>query len=234
MGIKWEKNMELTILIPALNEETTIGECIKKAKQFLESENIQGEILVANNKSTDKTEIIAKNMGARVINVQKKGYGIALIEGNKVAKGKYTIMGDADDSYNFLELNGFLKELRNGTDLVIGNRFKGNMEKGSMKFLHRYIGTPMISYLARKKYKIPVGDFNCGLRGYVTEKIKNLNCEASGMEYATEMLIKASQADLIIGEIPINFYKDKRNKKSHLRTVRDGIRHLKVIIEKAI
>ena len=138
-------------------------------------------------------------------------------------------MGDADDSYNFLELKEFIKLLREGNDLVIGNRFKGKIEKGAMKFLHRYIGTPFISYLARKKYKILIKVFNCGLRGYVTEKINELNCKAKGMEYATEMIIRAKKANLKIVEVPINFYKDKRNKRSHLRTFKDGIRHLNVI-----
>lgn len=223
--------MELTILIPALNEEQTIGTCVKKAKKFLETNNIEGEVLVANNNSVDNTENIAKSEGARVILVEKCGYGAALIEGSKQAKGKYTIMGDADDSYNFLELEPFLNELYKGYDIVIGNRYKGKMEKGSMKISHKYIGTPIISMIARNLYHIPVGDFNCGLRGYNTQKINDLNCTASGMEYATEMLIKARNANLKITEIPINFYKDKRNKKSHLRTVRDGYRHLKTIIK---
>lgn len=164
--------MELTILIPSLNEEKTIGICIQKAKTFLESNNIQGEILISDNGSTDNTRKIAINLGARVIELNKKGYGIALRNGVKHAKGKYTIMGDADDSYNFLELNGILKELRNGKELVIGNRYQGKMEKGAMKFMHKYIGTPLISFVGRKVYKIPVTDFNSGLRGFVTEKIR--------------------------------------------------------------
>lgn len=221
--------MELTILIPALNEEKTIKECIKKAKQFLNNEKIEGEVLVANNHSKDETKTIAIQEGARIVEVKQKGYGKTLIEGNKEAKGKYTLIGDADCSYNFLEAKQFIKELRNGKDLVIGNRFKGNIEKGAMKFSHRYIGTPIISFIARKKYKIPVGDFNCGMRAYVTEKVNALNCQAEGMEYATEMIIKAQKEKLVIKEIPINFYKDKREKKSHLRTIRDGIRHFKVI-----
>lgn len=224
--------MELTILIPALNEEKTIKNCIRKARQFLELEKIEGEVLIANNNSEDATAIIAKQEGARVINVQEKGYGITLIEGSKEAKGKYTIMGDADDSYNFLEAKEFIKELRKGKDLVIGNRFKGNMQKGAMQLSHRYIGTPMLSFLLRKKYKIQIGDCNCGMRGYVTSKINNLDCKAKGMEYATEMLIRAKEKNLKIVEIPINFYKDKRENKSHLKTIPDGIKHLKVILFK--
>lgn len=222
--------MELTILIPCLNEEETIEICIKKAKQFLKKNNINGEVLVIDNNSIDNTAEIAKNAGARVEIVKKQGYGNALIEGTKKVNSKYTIMGDADDSYNFLELEEFIKYLRLGKDIVIGNRYLGYMEKGSMKILHKYFGTPIISFIAKKLYKINVNDFNCGLRGYNTEKVKSLNCSAEGMEYATEMLIKAKKNNLSIVEIPINFYKDKRKKASHLRTFRDGVRHLKIII----
>ena len=155
---------------------------------------------------------------------------MALIEGTKQAKGKYIIMGDADDSYNFLELDGFIEELKKGNDFVIGNRLKGNIEKGSMPLSHRYIGTPILSFLIRKKYKIKVGDVNCGLRAYNKEKILKLNCECTGMEYASEMIIKAAKNNVPIKEIPINFYKDKRNKKPHLNTIKDGIRHLKIIL----
>lgn len=222
--------MELTILIPCLNEEETVGICIKKAKEFLKKNNICGEVLVIDNNSIDNTAEIAKNAGARVEIVKKQGYGNALIEGTKKVNSKYTIMGDADDSYNFLELEDFVKKLRLGKDVVIGNRYTGYMEKGSMKVLHKYLGTPIISFIAKKLYKINVNDFNCGLRGYNTEKVKSLNCCAEGMEYATEMLIKAKKNNLSIVEIPINFYKDKRKKASHLRTFRDGIRHLKIIL----
>lgn len=222
--------MELTILIPARNEETTIKVCVEKANMFLKKEKIDGEVLIADNNSTDETASIAKKMGARVVQVQKKGYGSTLIQGSKTAKGKYVLMGDADDSYNFLEAKRFIEELKLGNDLVIGNRLEGKMEKGSMKWIHRYIGTPILSWLVKKKYHIQVGDINCGMRGYVTEKINGLDCQAEGMEYATEMLIKAKKSNLAIKEIPINFYKDKRNKRSHLRSFRDGVRHLKTII----
>ena len=222
--------MELTILIPCLNEEETIAICIEKAKEFLKTNKINGEVLIADNGSSDKSIEISKRLGATVINVKERGYGAALIEGTKYAKGKYTIMGDADDSYNFLEIKPFVEMLDNGYDLVVGNRYKGKIEKGAMKFWHRYLGTPLISYLGRKKYKIPVKDFNCGLRGYKTEKIGNLEYKTTGMEYATEMLIASKKAGLKIIEIPINFYKDKRKKASHLNTIKDGIKHIKVII----
>lgn len=225
------KQIELSILIPALNEEETIGICIEKAKRFISKNKIEAEILIANNNSTDKTEEIAKNLGARVINVETKGYGAALIEGTKNAKGKYIIMGDADDSYNFLEISDFWQELKNGYDFVIGNRLKGKIEKGAMPVLHRYVGTPILSFLISKKFKTKIGDINCGLRGYNKEKLENLNCNCTGMEYASEMIIKAVKNNLKIKEIPINFYKDKRKRKPHLNTIRDGIRHLRIILK---
>ena len=223
--------MYLTILMPCLNEERTIGTCIKKAQKFIKENNIEGEVLIADNGSTDKSVEIAKKLGARVTIVEKKGYGNALREGTKEAKGKYVIMGDSDDSYNFLEIKEILEKIEEGNDLVVGNRYGGKIEKGAMKILNRYIGTPVISYIARKKYKVEITDFNCGLRGYINEKIKEIGCKAEGMEYATEMIIKAKEKNLRIAEVDINFYKDGRGRKSHLRPIKDGLRHLKVIIE---
>lgn len=219
------QELELTILIPCLNEEKTLSICIKKAQEVLNKNHINGEVLIADNGSTDNSCEIAKQYNARVVHVKEKGYGNALINGSKEAKGKYTIMGDADDSYNFLEIMPFLEKLRSGSEFVIGNRYKGKMEKGAMIWSHKYIGTPIISLIGRIKYKINVGDFNCGLRGYETKKVNLLGCECGGMEYATEMLIRARQANLKIDEIPINFYKDKRSRKPHLRTIKDGMRH---------
>ena len=221
---------ELTILIPALNEEKTIGICIEKANKFLKEYNVNGEVLVADNGSTDETIKIAENLGARVVNVKEKGYGNALINGGKEAKGKYTIMGDADDSYNFLEIMPILEKLREDYDFVIGNRYKGKMEKDAMPFSHKYIGTPIISWIGRMKYKVEIGDFNCGLRGYDTKKINELNCKCEGMEYATEMIIRVKKANLKMIEIPINFYKDGRDKRPHLKTIEDGFRHFKVLL----
>lgn len=221
--------MELTILIPCLNEEETIEICIKKAKSFIESNNIKAEILIVDNGSKDNSVNIAKQNNVRVVNVKKIGYGSALIEGTKMAKGKYIIMGDADDSYNFLELDNFMKKLREGYDIVIGNRYKGKMEKGAMNVLHKFIGTPALTLLVRIIYKVDIHDINCGLRGYVKNKIVNLDCKCDGMEYASEMIIKAKKKQLKITEVPINFYKDKRNRKSHLKTFSDGMRHIKII-----
>lgn len=224
------EEIELTILIPCLNEEKTIGTCIKKANKFLEENSIKGEVLVANNGSTDNSEKIAKELGARVELIKEKGYGSALINGSNLAKGKYIIMADADNSYNFSEIFPFYQKLKEGNDLVMGNRYGGKMEKGAMKFSHKYIGTPILSFIARTKFKVKVTDFNCGMRGYNKEKINNLKCECSGMEYASEMIIKAKKNNLKIIEVPIDFYKDGRGKSSHLNTIRDGIRHFKLIM----
>lgn len=224
-----EKEIELTILIPALNEEKTIEIVIKKAQKWLEKNDINGEILISNNNSIDKTKEVAIRNNARVIDVEKRGYGNALIEGIKQARGKYILMGDADDSYNFLEIKEFINQTKSGYDLVIGNRYH-NIEKGAMKWSHRYIGTPLLTYIVNKKYKLKLHDINCGLRAFDKEKILNLKLKCEGMEFASEMIIKAKQANLKIKEIPINFYRDKRNNKSHLNTIKDGFKHMQVIM----
>ena len=223
-----KEEIELTILIPALNEEKTIDIVIKKAKKWLNKNQIKGEILISNNNSKDRTKQISLSNKVRVIDVDKKGYGNAVIEGIGKSKGKYIIMGDADDSYNFLEIDDLYKELKKETDIVIGNRYY-NIEKGAMKWSHRYIGTPFLSYIIRKKYNISIKDINSGLRGFRKDKILQLDLKSEGMEIASEMIIKAKQINLTIKEIPINFYKDKRNQKSHLNTLKDGLKHLKLI-----
>ena len=224
-----ENEIELTILIPALNEETTIEIVIKKAQKWIQDNNVRGEVLISNNNSIDNTKQIAINNKVRVIDVEKRGYGNAIIEGIKQANGKYIIIGDADDSYNFLEINEFIDNLDKGYDLVIGNRYY-HMEKGAMKFLHKYIGTPLLTYILNKKYNLKLHDINCGLRAFKKDKILSLNLNCEGMEFASEMIVKAKKAELNIKEIPINFYKDKRNKKSHLNTIRDGFKHMRVIM----
>lgn len=221
---------DLTILIPALNEEKTIEIVIKKAEEYIKSKKINGEILIANNRSIDKTKELAMKLGARVVDIETKGYGITIIEGIKNANGNYIIIGDADDSYNFLELDDFVQAFNEGYDIVIGNRYGKVMEKGSMKISHKYIGTPILGWLIRKKYKKTIHDINCGLRGGKKEKLINLDCNCDGMEFASEMMIKAIKKNMKIKEVPINFYKDKREGKSHLNAIRDGIKHLKVIL----
>ena len=192
------KDIELTILMPCLNEEETLEVCIKKAKKFLKKNKVSGEILIADNGSTDKSVSIALKNGARVINVKEKGYGSALIAGTKNAYGKYIIMGDSDDSYDFLNLEKFLDKLREGYDLVMGNRFAGGIEKGAMPFSHRYIGVPILSLIGRVFFHSKIYDFHCGLRGYNKKSILKLNLNCTGMEYASEMIVKSEINDLKI------------------------------------
>ena len=218
---------ELTILIPCLNEADTIGSCITKALTFLSSNHILGEVLVADNGSTDGSPEIAQNKGARVIYVAEKGYGSALIQGISEALGKYVIMGDADDSYDFLSLGAFISELRNGVDLVMGNRFKGGIHPQAMPFSHRYIGNPILSMIGRLFFKSNVSDFHCGLRGFKRESILKLDLHTTGMEFASEMVVKAVLNRLIISEVPTILYPDGRSRPPHLKTWSDGWRHLR-------
>jgi len=222
--------MELTILMPCLNEEKTIKACVHKAREFLQVYDVDGEVLVVDNGSSDNSAKYAADCGARVIKAEQRGYGSALITGNKQAEGKYIIMGDSDDSYNFEEILPILEELRNGKEFVMGNRFTGGIEKGAMPFMHRYIGNPILSYIGRKIYKCGIGDFHCGLRGYEKKAIESLNLKCTGMEYASEMVIRAVQHNLKMSEVPVKLYKDGRNGRSHLRSFRDGMRHLYILI----
>ncbi len=225
-----EQEIELTILMPCLNEAETLETCIHKAQHFLISEHVSGEILIADNGSTDGSREIAQSNGARVIDVSERGYGAALRGGTEAARGKYIIMGDADDSYDFLNLKPFLEKLREGYELVMGNRFTGKIEKGAMPFLHRYVGNPLLSKIGRILYKSRVGDFHCGLRGYDREAFLHLGLKCSGMEYASEMVVAATVCGLSITEVPIVLYPDGRSRRPHLRTFRDGWRHLKFLL----
>ena len=221
--------MEVTILMPCLNEENTIEICINKALNFLKESNIKGEVLVADNGSTDRTIEIIKNTDARYINVDIKGYGSALINGIRNAKGKYIIMGDSDDSYDFTNLMPFINELRNNTDLVMGNRFKGGIEKGAMPFTHK-LGVPFLTMLGNFIYKTKLGDYHCGLRGFNKERILKLNLECLGMDFASEIIIKSKKANYKIVEIPTTLKKDGRGRKSHLKTFRDGMLHIRCLL----
>lgn len=228
--IKSEVKMELTILMPCLNEEETLEIGIKKANMFLKENCVEGEILIADNGSTDRSIEIAEKNGARVINVSNKGYGNALIAGCENAKGKYVIMGDADDSYDFLHLMPFLEKLREGYELVMGNRFAGGIEKGAMPWLHRYIGNPILSFIGRLFYGSKIKDFHCGLRGYNTEAMRKLKLNTGGMEYASEMVVKSELNGLKIAEVPTTLKRDGRSRPPHLRSFHDGWRHLKFLL----
>ena len=224
------QEIELTILMPCLNEAETLEVCIHKAKTFLEKSGVVGEVLIADNGSTDGSIEIAKRCGARVEHVPVKGYGAALIGGCKAAKGKYVIMGDADDSYDFLNLMPFVEKLREGYALVMGNRFKGGIAKGAMPPLHRYLGNPVLSFIGRLFFPSNIGDFHCGLRGYEREAMLKLDLHTTGMEYASEMVVKATMYGLKMAEVPTTLSPDGRSRAPHLRSFRDGWRHLKFLL----
>jgi glycosyltransferase involved in cell wall biosynthesis len=222
--------MEITILMPCLNEAETLTTCISKAQSWLSSNKIDGEVLIADNGSTDGSIEMAKNLGARVVNVPDKGYGAALMNGIQNSKSAYVIMGDSDDSYDFSNLNLFLEKLREGNDLVMGNRFKGGIEKGAMPFLHKYLGNPVLSFIGRLFFKCPIGDFHCGLRGFKQDIQTKLSLQTTGMEFASEMVVKATIFGLKITEVPTTLSKDGRSRPPHLRTWRDGWRHLRFLL----
>lgn len=222
--------MELTILMPCLNEAETLAVCIRKARTFLEENHVDGEVLISDNGSTDGSREIAAAEGARVVMTPERGYGSALIYGTKAARGTYVIMGDADDSYDFLHLMPFLEKLREGYELVMGDRFAGGIEKGAMPFSHQYIGNPVLSFLGRLFYKSDIRDFHCGLRGYDREAFLRLDLRTTGMEYASEMVVMAQLHHLKITEVPTTLKKDGRSGRPHLRSIRDGLRHLKFLL----
>lgn len=224
------KELELTILMPCLNEAETLAVCIGKAKAFLGKAGISGEVLIADNGSTDGSQDIAAAIGARVVPVAEKGYGAALLGGIAAAKGRFIIMGDADDSYDFGALEAFVARLRDGADLVMGNRFQGGIEPGAMPPLHRYLGNPVLSFVGRLFFRIKTGDFHCGLRGFNTESIRKLDLQTTGMEFASEMVVRGALAGLRIEEVPTKLKPDGRSRPPHLRTWRDGWRHLKFLL----
>jgi glycosyltransferase involved in cell wall biosynthesis len=217
----------LTILMPCLDEARTLPSCIRKAQAFLARAGLEGEILVADNGSSDDSREIAQLLGARVIAVAARGYGNALRAGIEMASGKYVIMGDADDSYDFLNLDGFVRKLEEGYDLVVGNRFAGGIMPGAMPTLHRYVGNPMLSFLGRMFFGSPARDLCCGLRGFRRDAILSLGLNAPGMEFALEMIVKASINRLSIAEVPTTLSPDGRDRRPHLRTFRDGCRSLR-------
>ena len=216
--------------MPCLDEAETIGICIEKARGYMERRGISGEVLIADNGSTDGSQAIAESHGARVVPVPKKGYGSALLGGILAAKGQYVIMGDADDSYDFSELDNFIEKLREGYALVMGNRFKGGIKPGAMPPLHRYLGNPVLTGFGRLFFKSPLGDFHCGLRGFDRQAIENLGLTSSGMEFASEMVVKATLQDLRIAEVPTTLSPDGRTRAPHLRSWRDGWRHLRFLL----
>jgi glycosyltransferase involved in cell wall biosynthesis len=221
---------ELSIVMPCLNEAETLAICINKAQSFFDNNNVIGEIIIADNGSTDGSIAIAKSHNANVIHVNQKGYGSALKAGIDAANGSYVIMGDADDSYDFSNLMPYLTELRKGKDLVMGNRFKGGIEKEAMPFLHKYLGNPVLSFIGRLFFKINIGDFHCGLRGFSKNAYQTMNLKTSGMEFASEMVVKSKLNNLLIAEVPTKLHKDGRTRPPHLKTWSDGWRHLRFLM----
>ncbi len=222
--------IELTILMPCLDEAETLATCIIKAQGFLDRHNVRGEVLIADNGSTDGSLDIARSLGARVIGVENKGYGAALIGGIEAARGSAIIMADSDDSYDFADLAPFLERLREGDELVMGNRFKGEIAPGAMPALHRYLGNPVLSALGRLFYRSPCGDFHCGLRGFNAESIRGLDLRSVGMEFASEMVVKATLQNLRLSEVATNLSPDGRSRPPHLRSWQDGWRHLRFLL----
>ena len=222
--------MELTVVMPCLNEAETVATCVAKARNFLESSGVSGEVVVADNGSTDGSQDLAAAAGARVVTVEARGYGNALRAGILAARGRYVIMGDADDSYDFTALQPFVDELRGGADLVMGNRFRGGIAPGAMPWLHRYLGNPVLSALGRRFFHTPVRDFHCGLRGFRRDAIAGLSLQSSGMEFASEMVVKATLAGLRVVEVPTTLSPDGRSRPPHLRSWSDGWRHLRFLL----
>jgi glycosyltransferase involved in cell wall biosynthesis len=221
--------VEVSIVMPCLNEAETIGTCIAKAQWYISEHNLAGEVIIADNGSTDGSQEIARQMGARVVPVQEKGYGSALIGGIRAARGQYIIMGDADDSYDFTSLTPFIEKLRAGYDLVMGNRFKGGIKPGAMPLHHRYLGNPVLTGIGKLLFSSPCGDFHCGLRGFRKEAIAQLDLRTTGMEFASEMVVKATLNKMRITEVPTTLSPDGRSRPPHLRSWRDGWRHLRFL-----
>jgi glycosyltransferase involved in cell wall biosynthesis len=228
--IEQAAQLEFSIVMPCLNEAASVGVCIEKARASLDEAGIAGEIIVADNGSTDDSRLIATDRGARVVPVAARGYGNALAVGIEAARGRYVIIGDADDSYDFSQLEPFVEKLRDGCDLVVGNRFKGGIEPQSMPFLHRVLGNPMLSFIGRRLFGTPCGDIYCGLRGFDRAKIQALDLRSGGMEYAIEMIVKATLNGLRVAEVPTVLSPDERGRESHLNTWRDGWRSLRLLL----
>lgn len=222
--------LELTILMPCLNEAETVAICVRKANGFLQRAGVAGEVLVADNGSTDGSPDLAREAGARVVPVAAKGYGSALMGGIEAARGRFVIMGDADDSYDFSRLDGFLDSLRAGNTMVVGHRFRGGIRPGAMPWLHRYLGNPVLSFLGRLFFSCRIGDFHCGLRGFDRSAALALALRAPGMEFASEMIVKAALARWKIAEVPTVLSPDGRSRPPHLRSWRDGWRHLRFLL----
>lgn len=222
--------MELTILMPCLNEAASVAVCVGEAAAYLQSRKIQGEVLVADNGSTDGSPELAAAAGARVITVAEKGYGNAIRGGIAAAEGRYVILGDCDGSYDFSALDPMLEKLHQGWHLVVGNRFAGHIAPGAMPFSHRYLGVPLLSWLGRCRFRVTISDFHCGLRGLSRTAALEAGLRCGGMEFATEMIGRFTDAGFSMTQLPVSLRKDLRQHPGHLRTIPDGMRHLLLIL----
>ncbi len=222
--------VEVSIVMPCLNEAETLGTCIRKATDWMQANHINGEVIIADNGSTDGSQEIARSLGARVIPIEQRGYGSALMGGISAAHGTFIIMGDSDDSYDFRNLSPFLEQLRAGYDLVMGNRFMGGIAPGAMPPLHRYLGNPVLTSIGRLFFRSACGDFHCGLRGFRKDSIMQLDLRTTGMEFASEMVVKATLYQMQITEVPTTLSPDGRSRPPHLRSWRDGWRHLRFLL----
>jgi glycosyltransferase involved in cell wall biosynthesis len=225
-----EPTPELSVVMPCLDEAETLGTCIDKARGFLERHGVAGEVVIADNGSTDGSQEIARRHGARVVPVAERGYGAALAGGIAAARGRFVIMGDADDSYDFTALGPFLDKLREGCDLVMGNRFRGGIAPGAMPPLHRWLGNPVLTGIGKLFFKSPCSDFHCGLRGFRKQTVEALDLRTTGMEFASEMVVKATLQGLTVAEVPTTLSPDGRSRPPHLRSWRDGWRHLRFLL----
>ncbi len=221
---------EVSVVMPCLNEAETLATCITKAQRAFREHGIKGEVIVADNGSTDGSREIAKGLGARVVPVEARGYGSALQGGIAAAQGDYVIMGDSDDSYDFSTIQPFIAKLREGYDLVMGNRFRGGIMPGAMPWKHAWIGNPVLSWIGRLFFRCPVGDFHCGLRGFSKAAYERMQLQTTGMEFASEIVIKSTLLRMRITEVPIILHKDGRSRPPHLRSWRDGWRHLRFML----
>jgi glycosyltransferase involved in cell wall biosynthesis len=223
-------SVEVSIVMPCLNEAETLAACIQKAQHAIQEHGLSAEIVVADNGSIDGSQVIARELGARVVEVTRKGYGSALIGGIDAAGGRFVVIGDADDSYDFSAIAPLIEKLRQGFDLVVGNRFAGGIEPGAMPWSHRWVGNPVLTLISRVFFHTPVGDMHCGLRGFRKEAYEEMHLRATGMEFASEMVIKASLKRMKIAEVPVTLRPDGRSRPPHLRTWRDGWRHLRFML----
>jgi hypothetical protein len=228
--VSGDQEIEVSVVMPCLNEANSLGACITKAQAAFREHNIAGEVVVADNGSTDGSVEIAERLGARVVRVQAKGYGNALMGGIAAARGQFVIMGDADDSYDFSEAPRFVAKWREGFEVVMGNRFRGEVKPGAMPWHHKYIGNPVLSAILRILFRAGIGDSHCGMRGFTKEVFQRMDLRSTGMEFASEFVIKAAKLNVRMTEISITLWPDKRGRPPHLRSFRDGWRHLRFML----